>query len=496
MDVKMTPLRTAAILSILAAVGCDLVPEPGLVTAPLAVRVLCGSSMAKPIETLAKRFEAEANAKVTLTLGGCETLLPQIELGAPADIFIGHAPFEDLLAEKGLRQDRIVTLGAIRPAVVVAKGNPKGLGAIHDLTRQDVRVGLPDARYSTCGEVFEAAATERGILDAIHARTVYTARTHQELATALLTGNVDVVVVWNFIAAMHSDKTEVVPVGVDFDAVAVFATAVKNPESPDAAQRFLDFLDTAEAKKVFETMGYTAAGPTPVTLTLYCAAGVQKPIDELVGRFQSQHAGVTFEVVYQGSGALLGQITLNEAGDLYVAGDEAYMDQARERGLLVRAERMAVFTPVLAVPKGNPAGVNAFSDLTREGVRLGLGDERVAAVGKVARGLLERLEIWDGVQKNVVVTAGTVNQLALQAAAGNLDAAIIWDATARQFEQRLEIVDRGDQASQVGVPIGILKFSTHKNIAEQFVQLATSAEAALVFRKHGFEVARTVNDPP
>jgi molybdate transport system substrate-binding protein len=213
-------------------------------------------------------------------------------------------------------------------------------------------------------------------------------------------------------------------------------------------------------------------------------------VDELVDLFKSRHAGVEFEVVYQGSGTLLAQIALSKTGDLYIAGDEVFMDQAREKGLIARAQRMAVFTPVVAVPKGNPQHVASFEDLAKAGVRVGLGDEKAAAVGGASVRLLTRLGIWPGVQKNIAVTAGTVDQLAIQTSLGNLDASIIWDATAWQFKERVEVVARGDTESQVGVPIGILRFTQNEALADEFVRLATSPEAADILKKHGFQPTR------
>lgn len=461
------------------------------------LRVLCGSSMAEPMKEVVTRFQGDTGIAIELTLGGCETLLPQVELGAPADLFIGHAPFDDLLKEKGLRQDELVILGAISPAVVALKGNPKGIVSLQDLTRDDVDVGLPDSRYSTCGEYFEAAARERGLLAAIQARTVYTTRTHQELATALRTKSVDVVVVWNFIAAMHRDNFEVVPVDVSFPSADVFVTVLKRPESPESAQRLLEFLKLDFARDTFHTMGYSKAPKAKnsalITLQLYCAAGIQKPVDDLVALFKKRQPNVKFEVVYQGAGTLLAQIELKKTGDLYVAGDEVFMELAREKGLLLHAKRMAAFTPVLAVPKGNPQQVASFKDLDRPGLRLGLGEEQATAVGKIARALLEEQGSWTDVQKNVVVTAGTVTELAIQTALGSLDASIIWSATAWQFRDRIDVTALGDPGFQVGVPIGVLAFCEHRRLADAFVELATSSEAAPFFEKHGFEVPESAD---
>jgi molybdate transport system substrate-binding protein len=288
---------------------------------------------------------------------------------------------------------------------------------------------------------------------------------------------------------------------VAFPSAEVFATILTRSPSPEAAQRFRDFLGSATGKQTFTEMGYgdaataPAAAAGPMTLMLYCAAGVQKPAEEIVALFKTRHPEVEFEVVYQGSGTLLAQIGLSQAGDLYIAGDEVFMNQAKDKGLILHAERIAVFTPVLAVPKGNPKHVAGFADLAKDGLRLGLGDEKAAAVGGVSRKLLTRLGVWPAAEKNVVVTAGTVDQLAVQTSLGSLDASIIWDATASQFKDRLDVVAQGDAGSRVDVPIGVLKFTQHKDTAEEFVALAASPDAAAILQKHGFQPAAGPGKP-
>lgn len=488
------------VIALMSGLGCAPSPEPSTPSenkssASAVLQVMCGSSMAKPMEALAKRFEEETKTKVSLTLGGCEALLPQLELGVPVDIFIGHSPFDALLLDKGLRQQEIVPLGAISPTVVVPKGNPKGLASLADLGKEGVRVGLPDARYSTCGEMFEKEAQKQGLLDAIRGRTVFTARTHQELATAILTGSVDVVVVWNFIAASHPGELEAISTGGVFPAQSVFATLVKKPLSPALAEQFLAFMGRESSRKVFVEMGYqavsapVAAAPENVRISLYCAAGLQKPVDALIALFKSKHPEAIFETIYGGSGTLLAQIPLNPSADLFVAADDYYMDQIEEKGLLTRAERIAVMTPVLVTPTGNPKQLQRFEDLAQEGLRVGLGDARAAAIGRTSEDLLTRLNVWPQVQKNVVITAGTVDQLAIQVSSGGLDAALLWDATAWQFRDRLDIVARGDETSRTGVPIGLLKFSKQTALAEAFIALTTAPEAAEILRQCGFEPA-------
>jgi molybdate transport system substrate-binding protein len=68
-------------------------------------------------------------------------------------------------------------------------------------------------------------------------------------------------------------------------------------------------------------------------LVLYCAAGVNPPVAEVVKDYQNE-LGVTVSVQYGGSGTLLSNLRVAQTGDLYLAADASYIQIAREQGLI------------------------------------------------------------------------------------------------------------------------------------------------------------------
>ena len=110
----------------------------------------------------------------------------------------------------------------------------------------------------------------------------------------------------------------------------------------------------------------------PGTLFLYCAAGIRAPIAEIVARYREEY-GVSVQVEYAGSGALLSKIRVAGKGDLYLAADATHIDIARQQGLVDEAIPLAYQRPVIAVAKGNPKQIQSARDLSREDVRTALG---------------------------------------------------------------------------------------------------------------------------
>src|SRR5437764_2209378 len=68
-------------------------------------------------------------------------------------------------------------------------------------------------------------------------------------------------------------------------------------------------------------------------LTVYCAAGVRGPVEAAAQEYEAEY-GVPVHLTYGGSETLLANIEVGKRGDLYVPGDDSYLDQARARGLV------------------------------------------------------------------------------------------------------------------------------------------------------------------
>ena len=125
------------------------------------ITILCGISFGPPMEKLSKMFEEETGLTVEISFGGSEDLLPNVENHTVGDVFVTHDPFMDDTKKVGAML-RWVHVGYVAPVLVVQKGNPEKLTGFKDLVGKDLKVILPDPKYSTCGEmVFDRLEKEK-----------------------------------------------------------------------------------------------------------------------------------------------------------------------------------------------------------------------------------------------------------------------------------------------------------------------------------------------
>ena len=223
----------------------------------------------------------------------------------------------------------------------------------------------------------------------------------------------------------------------------------------------------------------------PHSLLVYCGAGMRKPMDEIGSLFFEEY-GILINYNYAGSHTLLSQMELMQRGDAYMPGATYYFDIAKEKGITDYEQRVAYHVPVIAVPKGNPAGITSLADLAKPGVTVILGDSKAAAIGKLGDKILEENGIYDTVANNTIARGATVNELVVYTSMKQADASIIWEDLVVNSE-KMEIVEIPREQNIIKIiPIGTLMFSEQKDVATKFVDFVASPEGKAIFEKHGF----------
>jgi len=222
------------------------------------------------------------------------------------------------------------------------------------------------------------------------------------------------------------------------------------------------------------------------TLQVFSGAGLRKPMDE-IGKVFEEKYGVKVEYAYAGSAQNLSQIELTGKGDVYVPGAMYYYESAKEKGLVDEKKDVAYHIPVIGVPKGNPANIKTLEDLGKDNVKVVLGDEKSAAIGKQAKKILTENNLQEAVAKNTVVKAATVNELVVYLTMKQADASIVWEDNIAGVED-VEIIEIAKDKNEIKtIPVCIISKSNKKELANQFVDFVTSSEGKSYLKKHGFK---------
>ncbi len=221
-------------------------------------------------------------------------------------------------------------------------------------------------------------------------------------------------------------------------------------------------------------------------LLLFAGAGLRQPTDHLIQNFEKE-TGHRVRVNYAGSGQLSTSILASGEGDLFMPGAFFYIEKLKKMGRVSSSKRLVAHTAVVGVNIHQSDLLNSFDDLAKPGIRLGMGDPKAMAFGRLAQKIIDRSPLKETIHKNVVVYAATVKQLALYVAQGNIDAAIIGRADAFQFRDEIKMIDIPKPLFQPEtVAIAVLKSTTQLKAARRFSDFMATKKSLKVFKRFGF----------
>ncbi len=223
-------------------------------------------------------------------------------------------------------------------------------------------------------------------------------------------------------------------------------------------------------------------------ILVYTAAGIKKPVEEIVEAYlgKDQENRIEIVLVLNNSGRLLAQAEISGEGDLYIASDDFFMEKAKQKGLLEEWESAAVFIPAIVVPRGNPAGVEKLSDLAREEIKVILCEES-AAMGRAAEQLLQKNGLLEAVSNNIESRVATAPQVALGIALGQGDAGITGINSVGEMEHRVEVVPIPEEQNvTTNISIGLLSSTKWPEESLTFMQFILSPTGKDIFTAHGF----------
>jgi molybdenum ABC transporter molybdate-binding protein len=224
-------------------------------------------------------------------------------------------------------------------------------------------------------------------------------------------------------------------------------------------------------------------------LLVYCAAGIMPPVLQLAQDFEKEY-GVKIQLQCGGSGTLLSNVEVSHKGDLYIAGDASYIEIASEKGLIDEVLPLAYMRPVIAVADGNSKGIKAIQDLLQEGVRIALGNPDATSIGKQTKIFLTQAGMWDQIKKRTQrhgVFKPTVPEVANDVKLGAVDAGIIWDATAAQYDDLDVVRAVAFDSARMEISVAVLKSTRQPQKGLRFARWLNSRFGNKVFDSYGFE---------
>lgn len=200
--------------------------------------------------------------EVRNNFGSSGTLAQQIEDGAPVDVFVSAAskPVD------GLQAHGLIVAGTrrnvLRNTLVLIAPLGSKLDSFQQLADPSVRtIAVGDPASVPAGQYGQQVLTSLHLGDKVKSRLVLAKDVRQVLAY-VATGNADAGIVYAT-DALTSSKVRIVATAPEstHDPIVYPVAAVSSGHQEDAAREFVEYLNSAPAKAIFEKRGFTIAVP-------------------------------------------------------------------------------------------------------------------------------------------------------------------------------------------------------------------------------------------
>ncbi|WP_375385660.1 molybdate ABC transporter substrate-binding protein [uncultured Microbacterium sp.] len=229
----------------------------------------------------------------------------------------------------------------------------------------------------------------------------------------------------------------------------------------------------------------TASATSSLTgeVTVYAAASLHTAFDQISAAFVAENPGVTLPpIVYDGSSTLATQIVEGAGVDVFASADQKNMAKVSDASLTAGTpELFATNTLVIAVPKGNPAGITTLADLAAPGATVVLCAPEVPC-GAASQSLLTNA--------GLTVTAASLEQnvtaVLTKVAAGEADAGLVYATDVIGNSAVESIVPDGAAAVINKYPIATLKASKNPDAAAAFLAFVTGPKGQQILADLGF----------
>jgi molybdate transport system substrate-binding protein len=249
--------------SLFASATILLAAQTGLPA--VQVMVFAAASLTDSLKLIAINYEKTSGDKIVFNFAASGTLARQIEAGAPADIFFSADETKaDTLEKKGLLASgsRKSRLG--NSLVIVTTPDAAAIHIPAELTNAVFQhIALGDVKSVPAGAYAKSYLEKIGLWPAVESKIVPCENVRAVLA-AVESGNVDAGIVYKTDAAI-SKKVKVayeVP-AADAPKISYPLALVKDAPQPDAAKKFILFLDADAATAVFKQFGFIVLPAAP-----------------------------------------------------------------------------------------------------------------------------------------------------------------------------------------------------------------------------------------
>ena len=451
--------------------------------------VFCAASNRAVMESIRTQYEKEYHRPIQIQYGASQTLLSSIEVSGTGDVYLpADDSFIELGTNKGLISE-VFPLATMNGAVAVRRGNPKNVKAFSDLLRPEIRLVQASKEASAIGKKTKSALSELKLWTPLEAATIAFRTTVTDVANDLVVQSADAGIVYDAILKSYPDLESIQLPELKGIVSKVALGVISTSKQPQAALHFARYAASKDrGLKHYQEQGFQVesgdAWSDVPELSIFAGSMLRPAIEDTLVAFEKRE-GVRVTRVYNGCGVLVAQMKAGQRPDAYFACDREFMSQVPD--LFPKPIDVSMNELVILVQKGNPLEINSLRDLTKKGLRVGIGHEKQCAMGWLTQNTFKQGGLQTEVMENVTVQSPTGDMLVNQMRAGALDAAVAYLSNAAGSAEYLDAIPiEGLSCSLAIQPFAVAEGSPNAQLTQRLFHKLCSEESQEIFEAEGF----------
>jgi len=221
-------------------------------------------------------------------------------------------------------------------------------------------------------------------------------------------------------------------------------------------------------------------------LRVYSAGAVAAPLQKALDVFEKR-LGVCCNLTVGKPGNLLAAIAVSKEGDVISCGAEYILDEAEDRGLVVKGSRrsMGFRRSVIIVPLGNPAKITSLNDLCKENVRIGIAVD--GCLKGVWDDIASKAGLTDQIRRNITHHADACGSLMGLIHQEKVDAVFGWNAFQSVWPDTCEVIELpSDLQIFRSTVVAMVSYTKDAELSQKFIDFLTSDDVRKIYTDYGW----------
>jgi molybdate transport system substrate-binding protein len=217
------------------------------------------------------------------------------------------------------------------------------------------------------------------------------------------------------------------------------------------------------------------------------AASLRDAFIETGKGFEKENPGIRVIFNFAASGALVQQIAGGAPVDVFASADEASMDLAEKKGVILKSSRrdFARNSLVLIAPEASASDIKGVKSLAGNNVtKIAVGNPQTVPAGRYTRDILTENGSWDVLEKKFIYT-NNVRQALDYVSRNEVDAGFVYATDAVIAKGKVRVVAALKGKRPAVYPIALTAASRQGGPGKKFIEFVLGkGEASLL--KYGF----------